>query len=339
MSTPRCATDAHHGANRETERSIGIIPNLIRSTYKSGLEVCKIIGRSLVSDGEAQENRKSASRVTMHEDREACLTKTSIYKLSGSEDMPGAWKQSMESLTIGMEYLGIAEKGDGLEGEGAGHDNNEDSVEVTRTDAKIHDGEAAMIAGGNKPVAHDDVDKFETTSLEAASPDRLPLVSANAPTVLVQFHPFPRLAPEIRLKIWKLAASHQRVIAFEVGKQPGPTDATSRVNQTSIHMLRINPRCSVPPLLLVNQECMQECRKVYQVREVKFSTNTFLFNPLADIVYVNGTSNYYARLDFWDLLGDIPRVAIDLCNPPADRLGRQILITCFLRTLHGQWSP
>ncbi|CZT50113.1 uncharacterized protein RSE6_11045 [Rhynchosporium secalis] len=92
---------AHRGFYENTDRSIGIIPGLLRSAYRYGLKALKVIGRSIAPEEGAQEHRYATLERGERKNRKLKMAKTSVYQLGKSSGVPGAWKESVESLTVG----------------------------------------------------------------------------------------------------------------------------------------------------------------------------------------------------------------------------------------------
>jgi hypothetical protein len=94
------------------------------------------------------------------------------------------------------------------------------------------------------------------------------------------FYLFPDLPIELRLKIFKLAARHSRIIEIEAGKH-----GTQGANWS-----RVTPRSrGIPPILLVNREAREETLKFYAV--VSFDRATHLINSWGRNIYFNAVDD------------------------------------------------
>ncbi|KAG4411725.1 hypothetical protein IFR04_015136 [Cadophora malorum] len=262
--------------------------------------------------------------------KEAGAVKTSVYRLPehfGTSEMPGTWKQSVENLTAALDALDIGAggteymhlNGGFVNGNIGGDGCNQDieTVDEVSTAEKCKDASRATII---------------ETLLDAATRS----ISDNLPETLLKFHPFKRLPPEIRIKIWGLAAKHRRMIAFEfIQKLERGNDYVYLDDHAE---LRIFAR-SAPPLLQVNRESRGECRKLYRKRVGPF-IRPFWYNPDTDVLYFSGANLCYCALSraFWGVEEDTFRVAINISSPIADCCRGAMessMVSGTIRSLHG----
>jgi hypothetical protein len=90
------------------------------------------------------------------------------------------------------------------------------------------------------------------------------------------FNLFPDLPTEPRLKIFKLAARHYRVIKLEAGRH-----TTQEANWVRV----IRRRKGIPPILLVNREAREEALKFYA--DVSFDQTTHYISSRDRNIYFN----------------------------------------------------
>ncbi|KAH7383026.1 hypothetical protein BKA64DRAFT_712867 [Cadophora sp. MPI-SDFR-AT-0126] len=322
MSHPSRFGNAHGLAFDPAEKSIGIIPGLIRSTYRSSVKICSAISGTITSEPIPTSSQKPRERVA-----EGKVARKSVYRSQtefGPSEIPGTWKQSVESLTAALEGLDMSASEDTLFKRGGDavngqiRDNEgEENFEVSDRDGIV---EKCGAAGSNKDL--------NTLSATAIAP-MFEILSEN----LLEFAPFKRLPPEIRLKIWRLAATHERIIAFETVENPD-VDEDGDPHHS---ILRLQALSAIPPILRVNKESYSECRKLYRAR-TRYGLGTFLYNPSTDILYFSGRSHCSEALStlFAYIRYDVPRVAIDISVPLAGccRAGDSWVLQT-MRCLHG----
>lgn len=116
---------------------------------------------------------------------------------------------------------------------------------------------------------------------------------------------------ELRLKIFKLAARHFRIIEIEAGRHN-----TQQANWT-----RVTPRSRrIPPILLVNHEAREEALKLYAV--VSFDRSTYFindrdrsiyFNAQDDIILLGENTCITTVLDIVRLHPEIHNIALYCC--------------------------
>jgi len=341
MSYSRGAKDTQDLADGSDDRSIGIIPGLIRSTYRSAIK----IGTAIAQSGGLDDSSSSSTKPNMQA-KEAGAVKTSVYLLPehfGTSEMPGTWKQSVENLTAALDALDIGAggteymhlNGGFVNGNIGGDGCNQDieTVDEVSTAEKCKDASRATII---------------ETLLDAATrsiSDNLPEYVGKIPIhgsalthfrTLLKFHPFKRLPPEIRIKIWGLAAKHRRMIAFEFIQKPERGNGYVYLDDHA--ELRIYAR-SAPPLLQVNRESRGECRKLYRKRVGPF-IRPFWYNPDTDVLYFSGANLCYCALSraFWGVEEDTFRVAINISSPIADCCRGAMessIVSGTIRSLHG----
>jgi hypothetical protein len=144
---------------------------------------------------------------------------------------------------------------------------------------------------------------------------------------------------ELRLKIFKLAARHSRIIEIEAGKH-----STQEANWT-----RVTPRSRrIPPILLVNHEAREEALKFYAV--VSFDRATHFINSRDRNIYFNAKDDILlfgehtcisTVLDTIRLHQDIHNVALFCCSRGEeccsyDNQTTGVLGGCnYLQALHG----
>ena len=153
------------------------------------------------------------------------------------------------------------------------------------------------------------------------------------------FYLFPDLPIELRLKIFKLAARHSRIIEIEARKH-----STQEPNWT-----RVTPRSRrIPPILLVNREARGEALKFYTM--VSFDQETHFinsrdrniyFNAVDDILLFGENTCITTVLDTIRLHQDIHNVALFCCSPGEeccsyDNQTTGVVGGCnYLQALHG----
>ncbi|KAK0113939.1 hypothetical protein ONS96_014788 [Cadophora gregata f. sp. sojae] len=333
MSRLSRTNNSHGLAYDLNDRSIGIIPDLFRSTYRSGVKICSAIAECLGTGDVAEPIPKP--------NKEPRTVKKSVYRQPDDfkpSEMPGTWKQSVESLTAALGALDMGAGGDkdalhdrGDADDMAGNNRGKKAVEVALGSGTAEKCRFAEATAKNWASLCDAANQPASEYLEGSN---------------FEFYPFKRLPPEIRLKILRFAATHQRIIAFELFDDG--LDFHSR--------LVIKGRSQIPPLLHVNREAYGECRKLYLKRKGCF-VPPHLYNPSTDIVYFGGRTHcsqafsaaFWGKEDFQDDDQDngfidcfrtcaVPRVAIDLSIPLADCCrgeSDESRVSQTMRGLHG----
>ncbi|KAG4428604.1 hypothetical protein IFR05_015915, partial [Cadophora sp. M221] len=330
------ADDAPRDAFGASESSIGIIPGVFRATYKSGIRICADIGQSATVQRITRATNTSPNPST---------PKESVYQLKEASNMPGGLNESAESLNAVMGSLDIGENdkggGDRMGNNGAldsgldgGLDGGDGGV-----------GEGLKIPGGEAAEAIEigQIDQATESTTSLSSLADLALMSEHMPQAILKFHLFPRLPKEIRLKIWRLVSTHQRIDASEFVKNPGIKQLMPRPTTIIPHLtMQISPRSCEPPLLQVNCESYRECRKLYKRRRLR--DDEYLFNPSTDVLYFSGTAycSLALKIASWNLRGEIPKVAIDINIPRAgccSRVTKGMMVLEMMRALRWYSNP
>jgi hypothetical protein len=147
--------------------------------------------------------------------------------------------------------------------------------------------------------------------------------STNSNSVpLEEFHLFPNVPPEIRLKVYQYAMSQQRrLIELEWGPNLSiPTE----LGNGSHHWVRVCPRSRQPPALMhVCHESREEAQKVYQLRcfdsqiaqrlpnNPEFHEHYIWYNPKTDIIFFGEETCVSTYISvFTPDIEDIPAIAI-----------------------------
>ncbi len=137
--------------------------------------------------------------------------------------------------------------------------------------------------------------------------------------MLTDFHLFPKLPTEIRLKIWNSIAQHPRIVAVEFLVEEfiddlDDEDLGSEEPATWMEWSpRVCPQSRQPPLLQINQEAREEGSRIYEYRRIFGSSENYYFNPDVDILYLCANdSSWSATCQIFCDYQVFPRVAIDL---------------------------
>jgi hypothetical protein len=146
-----------------------------------------------------------------------------------------------------------------------------------------------------------------------------------------KFHLFPELAPELRIKVWKLAARQPRVIEF-VDDNPNANYRALYQNGMYAPWDHVTAESKqVPALLQVNHEAREEALKIYERRTVDCDhgvTDRYIyFNPEIDCVRLAQDAFSVLTLDMMLVYAAgmlIPRVII------TGQCGRQVSTCLFV---------
>ena len=342
MSHPRGANDTRDLADDSDDRSIGIIPGLIRSTYRSAIKIGTAIAHSGGLENASTPRIKPKTHAVEIE-----TVKTSVYRLPedfGPSEMPCTWKQSVESLTAALEALDVgSSETEGMRLNGgfiAGSRHGGGCKEYIEVAGEVSTAEKCKAAPRTR-ISESSVDSTSRSTSDDLPEYVVPvpiheLALMNSRTLL-KFQPFKRLPPEIRIKIWGLAAKHRRIIGFQFIQRPERGDEYVYLDDHA--ELRIYARSAMPPLLEVNRESRGECRKLYRKRVGPF-IRPFWYNPDTDVLYFSGANICYYALSraFWGVEEDSPTVAFNISSPTADCCRGAMessIVSGTIRSLHG----
>ncbi|EKD14950.1 hypothetical protein MBM_06711 [Drepanopeziza brunnea f. sp. 'multigermtubi' MB_m1] len=156
-----------------------------------------------------------------------------------------------------------------------------------------------------------------------------------APNALTEFHLFPKLPAEVRIKIWKFVALTPRIVPVELVLQPNPPSPLVAGRPSHSFYPYIAPRFRYPAVLCASFEARKECLQYYELRfmyDRPGDTARYAFNKHADYLYFGADysrSCDVSKIFYADL--DVPRVAISL---PSLRSAKDILLD-----LHGRYNP
>ncbi|KAI9052347.1 hypothetical protein LZ554_003697 [Drepanopeziza brunnea f. sp. 'monogermtubi'] len=169
------------------------------------------------------------------------------------------------------------------------------------------------------------------------------------PSALTEFHLFPKLPAEVRIKIWKFVALTPRIVPVELVLQPNPPSPLVSGRPAYSFYPYIAPRFRYPAVLYASFEARKECLQYYELRfmyDRPEDTARYAFNKHADYLYFG--ADCPRAFDVWKIFYadlDVPRVAISLPSsvgelgmtryaPFMNRSAADILLD-----LHGRYNP
>ncbi|KAH6721052.1 hypothetical protein BKA61DRAFT_665812 [Leptodontidium sp. MPI-SDFR-AT-0119] len=169
------------------------------------------------------------------------------------------------------------------------------------------------------------------------------------PKTLTEFHLFPKLPIELRMKVYKLASRQPRIVSLEFKhdiKDPVVRYANLEDLDQIHRAIRVCPASRVPVLMQVHRESRQECMVLYKKEVVSVSGDYVYVNLWVDVLHFGGHNmcTHAIRVMLLSTKRHIlPRVSIDisgteaLCCTEANLTRRTRRSTEILYCLHGRW--
>ncbi|KAH7369622.1 hypothetical protein BKA65DRAFT_544351 [Rhexocercosporidium sp. MPI-PUGE-AT-0058] len=181
------------------------------------------------------------------------------------------------------------------------------------------------------------------------------LAKQESAKTLTEFHLFPKIPIELRMKVYSLASRQPRIVALEFRhdlRDAAVLSANPKYLDRVHRAIRVCPASRVPALMQVHRESRQDCMVLYKKEIVSNSgsrNGDYIYvNPRVDVLHIGGDNMCVHAIREMLLKSNtgghiLPRVSIDISSTEALCCINENLATGNLRSvetlygLHRAW--